>query len=387
MGCDEGRLKAWLDDELDGGAAADMAAHLATCPDCRAEEAALRRAGATVRGALARLDPAAAEGSPLEPALARARAQLRASDDNRNTFGRWTMGIGSRIPRPARRLAFGVALVALGVFALFAFAPARQAAAQFLQLFRVTGFTIVPVSDERMQQLKGLEDVIDSGMLGTPDVQREPGPEQPVADIAEASAQAAFGVREPSYLPEGARRSELYVQSGPAMSVKMTGEQLRGLLDTAGITDVAVPEVGELSASIDVPKAVVQSYHIGDGTASPARLELIQVPRPKVTMPEGVDPALLGESLLQLLGVAPDEARRLARAIDWTSTLVIPAPAGAVNFREVTVDGADGVMLDGSGRRADQERLLLWQKDGIVYGLAGASITDAELLQVANSLR
>lgn len=410
--CDTGRLKAWLDDELDATSASALAEHVAACPDCRAEEAALRHAHTTLRAALTCLDPAGPEASPVAPALLRAQARMRAETDRSPSSWRWQMSLDFLRSPVARRAALSGFGVAAAVLVLVAFAPARQAAAEFLQLFRVSTFTVVPVSEERMQQLAGLEGALDAGLLGKPTMLREPGEPQPVADLAAASAQAGFTVREPTYLPEGLVRQGFFVAEGPSMRLDMSRQQMQGLLDQAGIRDVDLPEVEEVSVSVDVPRAALQSFGSAAAGGSPAlyggaatsegvvqpsprrgiavdqpSVEFVQVPRPAITMPAGVDPAALGESLLQLLGIQQADAARLAHTIDWTSTLVIPVPAGAAHYREVPVDGVSGVLMGSQGRRADRQRALLWQKGEIVYGLAGEGITDAELVQVADSLR
>ncbi len=77
MVCDTGRLMAWLDETLDADAAAEMAAHVASCPECRARQVAMERDRAVVRTALACLDPVGPELSPVEAALDRARAEAR----------------------------------------------------------------------------------------------------------------------------------------------------------------------------------------------------------------------------------------------------------------------------------------------------------------------
>jgi hypothetical protein len=341
----------------------------------------------------------------------------------------------------ARRLALGGLGVAAALFVLFAFAPARQAAAQFLQLFRVGSGAVVPISEQRMQQLEGLEGALESGLLGRPTTLREPEEPRSVADLAEASTLAGYPVRSPSYLPEGMARRELAVATGPALRLDMSRTQMAAILEQAGITDVELPPVEELSVAVDVGRGVMQSYAagpvtggdrglVGNGAAGgdvggdaagqgglgsdeasttedgvrvfgqPAgrpgarvrrvfnpHFELFQVPRPALDLPEGVDPAVLGSSLLQLFGIPQADAGRLARTIDWTSTLVLPVPAGAARFREVPVDGVVGVMVDSEERLPEREQAVLWQKDGIVYGIAGRGVDLTELVRVADSLR
>jgi hypothetical protein len=104
----------------------------------------------------------------------------------------------------------------------------------------------------------------------------------------------------------------------------------------------------------------------------------MQAESPLVEYPADVDPAVLGEALLQVLGTEPREARRIARSIDWASTLLLPIPREMVTFREVTIDGVSGAALeplDGQGGA------LLWQKEGKVYMLTSeGSVEDLLLL-------
>jgi hypothetical protein len=128
----------------------------------------------------------------------------------------------------------------------------------------------------------------------------------------------------------------------------------------------------------------VQTYRVGSGT-----LTLAQLPSPEINMPPGIDPVVLGEAAFQFLGMNPDDARRLARTIDWSSTVVIPLPTDVAQYREVTVDGVNGLLLEETRapRAGTANTVLMWQRDGIVYGLNGTNVDVKVLLQVADSLR
>jgi hypothetical protein len=81
-----------------------------------------------------------------------------------------------------------------------------------------------------------------------------------------------------------------------------------------------------------------------------------------------LDVQQLGAAYLQFLGMSAEEAQHFAGNIDWASTFVIPLPSGEATYREVPVDGVTGTLIQhGSG-----QYLLVWIKDGIVYGLSGA---------------
>lgn len=109
-------------------------------------------------------------------------------------------------------------------------------------------------------------------------------------------------------------------------------------------------------------------------------ITLIQMPSPTVTAPPELNLAQIGEAYLQILGLSREEAVNFSRNIDWTSTFVIPIPRYHGEYREVTVDGVTGVLLDSYGYTN-----LLWVKNGVIYTLTGPR-TVSEMLAIANSL-
>ena len=129
-------------------------------------------------------------------------------------------------------------------------------------------------------------------------------------------------------------------------------------------------------AAVDVTVHAGVHQFWADGTM------LLQMESPRVVYPDGLDPTLLGEALLQVLGLSKTEAARLARQIDWTSTLLLPVPSTLATFSEITVDDASGMALtslDGAGNA------LIWQKSGMLYLLI-ADLPAAELAALANQM-
>jgi hypothetical protein len=117
---------------------------------------------------------------------------------------------------------------------------------------------------------------------------------------------------------------------------------------------------------------------------------LVQLASPTVNTPPGVDLGQVGEAMLELLGLSPAEAQHFAQTIDWSSTLVIPLPTDAASFRDVTVDGAQGVLIQSNPRSSGGPNTthytLFWAKSGKVYSLSGTG--DASRgVELANSLR
>jgi len=103
-----------------------------------------------------------------------------------------------------------------------------------------------------------------------------------------------------------------------------------------------------------------------------------------------VNIAQVGEMALQLAGLTPAEAQHFSQAIDWSSTLVIPLPTDAGSFRDVTVDGVPGVLIESNPRQSGGPRYthytLFWQKNDTVYALSGTG--DAtRAIEIAASLK
>lgn len=378
---DTGRLRAYLDGELSPEARAAVSAHIDRCARCADELRLLESRAGAVDAGLSRFDehapdPQAAlarfhahRADAPEPARLSVANLLRSIDEmKRNALSpRW---------RPAM-----IGLTALVVVALlFTIAPVRNAAADFLGLFRISKFAVIPLDPAQMQRLEQLAQQAE-GTFGDPQVLREEGPEQPVSDAAQASALAGFAVRMPSRLPESAVLESFTAQRGPALRVEMDRAAVEAFMQAAGASPAGLPQTEKLTADIDVATGVSLKYRLGSG-----RLEFLQVPSPQVKVPEGIDPVALAETGFMFLGMPQEDARRLATSIDWTSTLVVPLPANAAEAREVTVDGVTGLLLE--DRRGDRgDSALLWEKGGILYFAAAHNVDDKLLVDAADSLQ
>jgi hypothetical protein len=110
----------------------------------------------------------------------------------------------------------------------------------------------------------------------------------------------------------------------------------------------------------------------------------MQGPSPVVTYPPGIDPVVMGQALLQVLGMDAASAAQVAQSIDWTSTLLMPVPTQFATYSEVSVGGATGVALtplDGT-----EQTGLIWQRGGSIYMLNSALSAD-DLVDLAKRLR
>ncbi len=185
------------------------------------------------------------------------------------------------------------------------------------------------------------------------------------------------------------------VQPSLSASMQINLRQAQGLLDELGHADVRLPKTldGEY-VNVDVPAAVVANYgdcqpqEVNDDRDGPSSMMIgancvnfIQVPSPTVSAPPDLDINQLGQAMLEVLGMSPEEAARFSQNIDWTSTLIIPVPRYRAQYEDVTVDGVQGTLLSaGGGNYA-----LLWVKNGVVYAITGRGNKQAAV-DMANSI-
>lgn len=392
---DLGTLQAYLDGELAPGQRDEVAAHLAGCEACRQQVAALAADASQAGTLLAGLEPAAIPAAPA--ALARMHESLPAA-----TVAPWTAwlrrlqemsgqmserGLIRGTPLALRAAAVGALAVVL-VAGMLSFAPAREAMAQFLGLFRVEQFTVVNI--DSMARMESFEDVLRSGILGEPEIIREPGEPQVVADESAAEALAGYEVRMPTQMPEGARLEKLSVRQGPHLRMQVDRPTAQMALEMAGVTDVALPPFDTAAVEVDAPAVVGAEYAVENPYGDrDARMMLVQAPSPEIALPPGIDPATMGEIYLRAVGLPAADAAHLAQTIDWTSTMVIPLAGDMASYSEVTADGVPALLFEEvrSSASSGPERVLLWQRDGVVYSLMAQNVSGSGMLQVADSLR
>jgi hypothetical protein len=254
-----------------------------------------------------------------------------------------------------------------------AFPSVRAAAGDFLGLFRVQQFAPISVSPQQMALLEQLsEQGLEPGeFVVTQDI----GDPQTV-DSPEAAAAVAGFV--PQRLPNRAALIRTYVMEGGAGHLIVNLAGARAIVEAAGVDPLLLPDsLDGARVDVTVYDSIGQLYETG--------AVLLQTPSPDVNYPADVDPSVLGEALLQVLGTEPGEARRIAQSIDWTSTLLLPVPQDLGSYREVTVNGVTGVLLEPFD--ADAEAAVVWQKDGMVYMMRAGRLSVDELLAQANTVR
>lgn len=308
------------------------------------------------------LSPTAAEApQPAPQALARLRTEIETKT--------YTSIIGRLIDMFKRKYALATMAVLLLLSLAFAFPSVRAAASDFLGLFRVQKFAAISVSPE---QLAMLEEIAGSGLFpGEIEMLQEPGEPTAVDSLAEAEAFAGQPIRT---LNELGQPDQIYTMTGGNGRLIVNVEDSRAIMEMVGVDPSLIPDsLDGAPVNVTVYSAVSQQWE---------DIVLVQSPSPLVEYPEDVDTVALGEALLRVLGMDTRQARRLARNIDWTNTVLLPVPENVASFSEVEVDGVSGIALTSINSR---DTALMWQKDGIVFVLSGRNVAD--LIKVADSLQ
>lgn len=291
-----------------------------------------------------------------------------------------------------RKLArYSPALIAAAILVaavlILSLPPTRALAQDFLNLFRVQRFATITIDPQRMEELKNLDFDAEKLLAGNNAKVVEPKKPIKVESPQEASERAGFTVAVPATVPNGATLQVMVQDAGSAEFTADTA-QLNELLSLVGVTDLRVPEqLNGAQIKVTKPASVILNYKSNEG-----KFSVMQSPSPQVELPAGVEMRQLGEIALRVLGLEAAEARDFAAKVDWNTTFLIPIPADAGEVRQVEVNGAEGLMMvsNGSSQNLRSPRngdaVILWAKDGMVYGLSGNG-NALDLLEIANSVQ
>jgi hypothetical protein len=380
----DGELRLALDGELD----AASLQHLAACDTCRARQRAIRARAQAVGRSLAFLSPSSNEVSPsIQTARQRLTTQKVSRKEN---------PVLQRIITSTAARATAIAIV---VFALIISIPgARALADEVLSMFRIEQVTVLPVDFTGLEQLTGngaLGKQLSALISDSTTMTLKPGDPVQVSDAAEASQKSGFAVR----IPQDATPSRLSVMNRSAFTLTVDRAKAQALLDEAGRSDLVLPqEIDGATISVNVPASAIVDFNACPDPATsdsptgasantdyPDCIVLAEMPSPTVDAPPSLDVAQLAQIGLEFTGMTSDQAAAFTQTVDWTSTLVVPIPKNASTYREVSVDGVSGYLIQRPSNDAPQF-VVLWIKDGILYSIGGLGTNSAQAIDLANSL-
>lgn len=366
-------LRAMVDDELSGRLYDQTREHLSSCAACRARMQEIEARAQRVRARMDAMTAHPAETPEIAPhkAYLRFNRRYRSAQPGKETFQ--TM---------FKRRPFWAALTVIVVVALALSLPTVQAwASDFLSLFRVQRVQVISFNPDNAEEARDLlesnEALIKEVLKDNLEVEKD-GDLQVVDSIDEATEAAGFIPRLP------VNKDDLQLAVRPGMQGVLTIDQpeFQTLIEAIEL-DLDLPEsLNGQTVTVTVPAAVIaadgcdiRESESEDELHRPAQdmpkdcTVLVQLPSPEIDSPEELDIQQVGEAFLKYAGLSEDEARSLSERIDWTTTLVLPIPnSGDVKYREVQVDGVTGTLL----QPVDEDYyMLVWVKDGRLYGLSG----------------
>lgn len=213
-----------------------------------------------------------------------------------------------------------------------------------------------------------------------------------VPDLATAAKESGLTVLAPSQLPAGVTIATAHYGVMPKTTATFTFSADATRASAAKLNRTPPPMPANIDGSklfITGGPAVVQLFDdgtqpsgaTGDPFAMLPKLVIVQGTAPLVQS-DGVTVEQLQQYLLAQPGITPQLAAEIKAIKDPSSTLPIPIPVNFATSKNVTVQGATGLLI---GDSTGLGSAVIWQKGGVVYGVAG-TLTEAQILAVANSL-
>ncbi|MDP9280982.1 MAG: hypothetical protein M3P38_02660 [Chloroflexota bacterium] len=256
-----------------------------------------------------------------------------------------------------------------------------------LTIFEPKQLVAVPIT------VTDLNSAASFGAYGTLTWTEQPKPYD-VPDIRTAARESGMTVLTPSNLPAGVGAPRYGVM--PKTTATFTFSAAKTTQAAAAQKRTPPPMPANIDGSklfITGGPAVVAFYDDGTSTtgatgatgASPfsgmPKLVVAQG-KPPLVQSDGVTVEQLQSYLLAQPGISPQLAAQIRAIKDPASTLPVPIPVDMATSKKVTVQGVEGIFV---GDSTGLGSAVIWQKDGVVYGVAG-TLTEQQVLAVANSL-
>jgi hypothetical protein len=389
---DAGLLVSLRDEELTSEEMERIKAHLAVCPDCAADERGMRAASKEMYDVLTVLGPSPSEIPDTKVALSALQAKLaaqsgreerpsgdevshvRAGGDKPRPYNlQLQERVGGGKTRHKRRWLVGA--VAAALIALLVLPNARVLASQFLALFTVQQFQPVSVDPQSFRNGIG-EDLQKFGdvRFNYPDQNGIQNPTQ-----AQVEQKLSFKLLLPGQLPRGiSDTAQFSLIDSVHGTFTFRAAQARAYLASTGQGNVAIPAQLD-GATYTVTSAPGVIIHYGSGNKP---FYIGEIPSPVIQATGKASLKELRDFVLSLPKLSP-EVSLLLRDVNLDSGVVpLPIPP-QVQAQNVTVQGVPGVSMVDSSLSVGA---VIWQTHGIIYVVAGAASSEAQLLDSANSL-
>ena len=358
---DDGELRRLLDepDELE----AAQREHARQCAQCAARAAELQSVAQSASQALCG-DAGVDTSRALERTLLRARSASPVS----------------RLYRPLGAFAAAAAFVAALLFT-----PLGGYARSFLTIFQPKEFVALDLSHADFGQLRIAPQADE---LGTMRVIRKQQQSE-FGSLAAVRPHLSFAPRVPASVPAsvGTQRSYRVMSPGEYRytfsAAKARAFEAKSHRKLAPMP----PALDGTTVRIRVGESFNAQYGAapkrGDEDEAKQGIEIVETQIPTVTS-TGASFQELEQYMLSMPGVSAELKSQLREVGDLQNRMPVPIDISKQNAQSVTVDGVKGLAIgDNTGLGAG----VIWQKNGIVYGVLGGALTMDQVLAVANGLR
>jgi len=402
---DDGALRRMIDEPF--AVASDMKRHIEGCAECQARQAIIAAEAHVASSALG-----SASASDVDAAAAYSRFTARENAPGRGgALLRFNQLIGDR---RRRYVAPAVGTLAAAALVLaFVFTPIGTLAQNFLTIFEPHTFVAINVSKGELQYMPDLKS------FGTM-TQQGASQHREVASAAQASALTHIPARLPAYLPPSLpRQTHYYAVSAVSAAFQFSAARARAYaasvhksippmpagLDGSVLTLHAGPMIvltyGAQMPSAAVRRSAAERVRSGEAvdnesSGADTRVEREQhddiADLPPLVIVEAVAPRVYSTGatareiegyLLSMPGVAPQLADEIRAIGDPSTTMPIPVPIDKSYSQQIAIDGTRGLAI---GDNTGVGGMIVWQKNGIVYGVCGG-MQQRQLMEVAQSLR
>jgi hypothetical protein len=384
---DDGTLRRIVDEPLSVSTAAQR--HVGHCSQCRARCESIRGEARFVSDVLRGTgDVADAHGAYARFLRLSATSSPKRALTLRDRWADFYLARGRTYAAPV-----GATLAAAAAVLLLAFTPIGTLAQSFLTIFEPKQFVAIDVSKGELQYLPDLQSFGTMIQHGAP-AHRE------VANPMQAARLSGLPVRLPTWIPPSVPRTVHYTVAARATaSFRFSAAKAQAFAASAHQTVPPMPpgmdgsvlglQVGPMVVIVygAMPRSTQSSQRAGHGDDGgdvgdlPA-LAIVESAAPRVSS-SGASARDIETYLLQMPGVSPQLADEIRAIGDPSTTMPIPVPVDKAYSQNVTVDGTAGLAV---GDNTGVGGMIVWQKNGIVYGVGGA-LPQRQLMEVAQSLR
>lgn len=352
---DDGQLRHLLDEPGEAGGARE---HARNCPDCSERAAALAGTAEFVSSRMR------GDAAPANTAHAFSRVQTQ-------------LDAAPAFPAFYRPM---VACAAAAAFALaLLFTPLGGYARSLLTIFEPQQFAPIDVTQADLRDLRLLPH---ADAIGELRVLRKPR-RTAYADLADAQKHVGFTVLRPTQLPAhfGTVHSFFAVAPGSA-AFTFSAKKARAFERRSHKALPPMPPALDGTSVLLDSGYVFDAHYEGSGPSKHAFFELVEMQAPRITS-KGAPAETLENYILSLPDISPQLAAQIRALRDIRTTVPVPVRSGKQSANPVTVQGVQGLAIgDNTGLGAG----VLWQKNGIVYAVAGP-LTMNEVLSIAGGLR